>query len=67
MPRRVRDYDVYVEITVRVPVTVSARNADHARERAEEDWRDHWDSSLAAEHLENGTLRDSSEFDVYEA
>ncbi len=65
LPRRVRDYEVTVPITVSILVTVTARDEDEARENAEYNWADHFDfREYAYEAIREGNVAPRSEFDV---
>lgn len=66
LAERYRDYDVFVEVRVTIPVTVSARSDDEARELASQDWRDRWESSDAADKILSGDVASSYDWEVEE-
>lgn len=67
LPRRIKDFDVYVEVIARVRVSVSAADEDEARSEAYGSWRERWDGEFAAEAISNGSvLDDYSSWDVEE-
>lgn len=68
LAERFKDFEVSVDITVTVPVMVSARTEEEARDIAGSEWRDRWTEYdfSARDAIVNGQTHDSDDFVVNE-
>lgn len=66
LPRRIKDWDVYVPVEVTVRVSVSAISEEDARAEAGNEWRDRWDGEYAAEIISEGRTMHDGDFKVEE-
>lgn len=66
LPRRLKDFDVYVPVQVMVRVSVSAYDEQGAQDEAGNDWRDRWDREDARDIITEGSTMYDADFTVEE-